>query len=512
MVHHHTDRKFDTMSLSGSAEKQRLARKRLSMLRAARASPTSKPSSSLPPVMAPPQEMNVKVADLDSPSNKSWTRPPMSPHQEMRLKLLPHIAECRAKEWISPKEEAEMSRLLLSPKRDATLQVAKSLYLAGERQEKVTESKAVPVASNSRSLFKKTTKVPAGEQLTLARKLSFRRQSRLDMCSERGVSEKEELRDVKEEESDDDTIDTGDFSNIQALFGRPGCNSESPKEKTRESEEEQKTTPDMKCKNEGPREEEKTTPVDKKNEGGDLRGEKKISPLRSIQVMLPFGEDGRTSAGPKDEEKITPVERKSDRFAKMRYRILKSKVQQGSVITSSLSIKDTRSKSEIVKLPQEIDDMPSLGTMDNKSKNGDIQWPHMNVNKLSSDTEDTNSKTEANHHSWSVNIPGEVKRWSPRQLHSTVKVQQENDEISSFATKDAKGSSMNKVINVMQENVAPANKYVKQPVRSVPLEYAMKEKSNNTIPSEEQQICEPRHKSALSQEEIKDLFVVLFLS
>jgi hypothetical protein len=470
----------------------------------------------------------------------------MSPPQEMRVKLLPRIAEYRAKEWINPKEEAEMNQLLSSPTfgdttNQVALQVSKSLDEAREQHEsKVAsvsskaleqakerhkknefkaaivstkeESKPPPVSSRSRSLFRKSTKAPAG--LTLERKLSFRRKSRLELTPEK---EEMETRDAKEEVSDDTSIDSRDLSNIQSLFG----GKKSDKGEKRECQGEKETIPETKGKSEVSRKEEtpppppvdkknesegereeKTPPVDKKEEIDEVKEEKKTSSGERIQSM--FKNDGRTSL--KEEKKTTAVESKSDRFAKMRSRLARNKsanklvsVQQGKADESSLWTKHTKDTNEVVQLPQENDDTLSLVSKDTtsatiglvkahqekietsslaakhiRSKSEVVEWPQENDNTSSLASQENKSVSKV------VKVQEEkIKTSSLAAKHAGIKSEvvewpQENDDTSSLASKE------------LQEKIETSSLFTKHPgSRSVNGAVTMQNDDNSSLTTED---------------------------
>lgn len=149
----------------------------------------------------------------------------------MRVKLLPRIAEYRSKGWISAEEESDYHELLSScPKEfgDTTdqvaLQVKKSLDLAKVRNEQASSrtSEAGAATTSSRSLFRKPA-TGTGGQLTLQKKLSHRRKSRVKGLAS---SPKSQKKDVDEHQSDKTSrmhmIDTKELSIIEAMFGKDG--------------------------------------------------------------------------------------------------------------------------------------------------------------------------------------------------------------------------------------------------------------------------------------------------
>ena len=141
----------------------------------------------------------------------------MSPPQEMRVKLLPRIAEYRSKGWINAEEESDYHQLLSSRKEfgDTTdqiaLQVQKALDLAKVSNEK---KQSTATGNNSRSLFRKPATGVGGE-LTLQKKLSYRRKSRLGLAS----PEPDTKKDV-DKSSRRGTVESAELSIVEAMFGK----------------------------------------------------------------------------------------------------------------------------------------------------------------------------------------------------------------------------------------------------------------------------------------------------
>ena len=175
-------------SSRSAIQRQRLARERM---RAARGTSTPpKPSSSMSP---PPQQSKASG------------------------KLLPRIAEYKSKGWITAQEESDYQQLLSSQTTNhLALQVEKALDLAKAKNE---HANAAP--TNSRSLFRKaptTNKSGASTEMTLQKKLSHRRKSRMGMTSPTPASGTEQQQEKAEHLKV--IMEPTELSIMETMFGK----------------------------------------------------------------------------------------------------------------------------------------------------------------------------------------------------------------------------------------------------------------------------------------------------
>lgn len=164
----------------------------------------------------------------------------MSPPQEMRVQLLPRIAEYRSKGWITAEEESDYQQLLSSREfgdtaNQVALQVQKALDLAKVKNENSSKtSTAAP--NNSRSLFRKTSAGATGGggtggEMTLQKKLSHRRKSRMGMASPEPSGKEQQADEEKKV-----VMEPTELSIMEAMFGKRDAQKE-------EKEDEKEVTP-----------------------------------------------------------------------------------------------------------------------------------------------------------------------------------------------------------------------------------------------------------------------------
>ena len=153
------------------------------------------------------------------PQPSSSSVMPSPPPQETKesVQLLPRIAEYKSKGWITAEEESDYQQLLSSQTttNHLALQVEKALDLAKAKHEHAAN--AAP--TNSRSLFRKapTTNNGVTGEMTLQKKLSHRRKSRMGMTSPTPAGSNEQ-QEPKEKQKV--IMEPTELSIMEAMFGK----------------------------------------------------------------------------------------------------------------------------------------------------------------------------------------------------------------------------------------------------------------------------------------------------
>lgn len=154
-------------------------------------------------------------SNTQQPSTKSIMSPPPQETKES-AKLLPRIAEYKSKGWITAEEENDYQQLLSSQTANhLAVQVEKALDLAKAKHEQTAN--AAP--TNSRSLFRKapTTSSGATEEMTLQKKLSHRRKSRMGISSPKPAGNE---RQQEQKENKKVVMEPKELSIMEAMFGK----------------------------------------------------------------------------------------------------------------------------------------------------------------------------------------------------------------------------------------------------------------------------------------------------
>lgn len=170
----------------------------------------------------------LSARGLSSPerTTKKEAPPPMN---EMRVNLLSRVAEYRAKGWINEEEESDYQQLLTNGPNEfggntdqVALQVQKALDLAKAKESSKKNISTAP--TNSRSLFRKpaasSTTDGASTEMTLQKKLSHRRKSRMGTAHHASPQPAVENADKRDDSSSKrDTTESKELAIVEAMFG-----------------------------------------------------------------------------------------------------------------------------------------------------------------------------------------------------------------------------------------------------------------------------------------------------
>ena len=185
---------------------------------------------------------------LSSPETTKKETQAMAPPLEMRVNLLPRIAEYHAKGWINDEEESDYHQLLSNGPSEfggstdqVALQVQKSLDLAKAKHESSKRTSSAP--TNSRSLFRKQTASTIGvgsTEMTLQKKLSYRRKSRMGhQASPQPAVDDADTRDDASNRRD--ATESKELAIVEAMFGNSKKKND---DKTKENNDETQSPSD----------------------------------------------------------------------------------------------------------------------------------------------------------------------------------------------------------------------------------------------------------------------------